>query len=144
MKKLFFIIVSLSLCLPIFAQKNITGRIINSETKDKVPYVSIGIESKSTGTVSNNNGEFSLKIGENISQSDSVTFSSIGFKTIKFALADLSEVNNEINLVPMVYELEGFTVTNRTTKNVILGRNQKGSGMIECPFFISYEFKQKI
>ena len=35
MKKLFFIIVSLSLCLPIFAQKNITGRIINSETKEK-------------------------------------------------------------------------------------------------------------
>lgn len=143
MKKLFFIIVSLSLCLPIFAQKNITGRIINSETKEKVPYVSIGIESKATGTVSNDAGEFSLKIGENISQSDSVTFTSIGFKTVKYALADLSEVDNAINLVPMVYELEGFTVTNRTTKNVILGRNQKGSGMFECPFFISYELDSK-
>lgn len=143
MKKLYFVIMLLSFNLPVFAQSTITGTIFNSETKDKVPYVSIGIESKSTGTVSNNNGEYSLKIGENISQSDSVTFSSIGFKTIKYALADLSEVDNAINLIPMVYELEGFTVTNRTTKNVILGRNQKGSGMFECPFFISYELDSK-
>jgi len=143
MKKLYFVIMLLSFNLPVFAQSTITGTTFNSETKEKVPYVSIGIESKTTGTVSNNAGEFSLKISENISPSDSITFTSIGFKTVKYALADLSEVDNAINLVPMVYELEGFTVTNRTTKNVILGRNQKGSGMFECPFFISYELDSK-
>lgn len=135
MKKLFFIIVSLSLCLPIFAQKNITGRIINSETKEKVPYVSIGIENKATGTVSNDAGEFSLKISEKISPSDSITFSSIGFKTVKFALVDLSEADNKINLVPMVYELVGAVVTNRTTKNVIIGRNHVGLGMLSYNFY---------
>jgi len=140
MKKLYFVILLLSLYFPAFAQSTITGKIFNSETKEKVPYVSIGIESKATGTVSNDAGEFSLKISEKISPSDSITFSSIGFKTVKFALVDLSEADNKINLVPMVYELEGFTVTNRTTKNVILGRNQKGSGMFECSFFMSYEF----
>lgn len=143
MKKLYLFILLFSLDLSVFAQGTITGRIINSETNEKVPYVSIGIEGKTTGTVSNNAGEFSLKISENISPSDSITFSSIGFKTVKFALADLSEMDNKINLVPVVYELEGFTVTNRTTKNIILGRNQKGSGMFECPFFISYELDSK-
>ncbi|MEN6552702.1 MAG: carboxypeptidase-like regulatory domain-containing protein [Methanobacterium sp.] len=143
MKKLFFVILLLSLELPVFAQSAITGKIFNSDTKEKVPYVSIGIEGKTTGTVSNDAGEFSLKISENISLSDSITVSSIGFKTVKFALADLSEVGNEINLVPVIYELVGAVVTNRTTKNVILGRNQEGSGMLECPFFISYEMNSQ-
>ena len=135
MKKLYFVIMLLSFNLPVFAQSTITGTIFNSETKDKVPYVSIGIESKSTGTVSNNNGEFSLKIGENISQSDSVTFSSIGFKTIKYTIADVNKVANKIYLVPVTYELDEVIVTNRPTKSVILGRNHVGLGMLYYNFY---------
>jgi len=143
MKKIYFVIMLLSFNLTVFAQSTLIGTTFNSETKGEVPYVSIGIENKSTGTVSNNNGEFSLKIGEDISQSDSVTFSSIGFKTIKYTIADINKVANKIFLDPVTYELDEIIVTNKPTKSVILGRNSAGSGMLECPFFISYELDSK-
>lgn len=143
MKKLYFVILLLSLDLSVFAQSTITGIVHNSETKDIVPYVNIGIESKATGTISNSDGEFSLKLGENISESDSVTFSSIGFKTIKYCIDDINKEANKIYIVPATYELDEVIVTNRPTKSIIIGRNSAGSGMLECPFFILSELNSK-
>lgn len=143
MKKLYLFILLFSLDLSVFAQGTITGIVYNSETKDIVPYVSIGIESKATGTVSNNAGEFYLKLGENISESDSLTFSSIGFKTIKYCISDIKKGINKISIVPTTYELDEVIVTNRPTKSIVIGRNSAGSGMLECPFFISSELNSK-
>ncbi len=42
--------------------KNITGFIIDDETKEALPFTTIGLKNKGRGTVSNNNGEFGLKI----------------------------------------------------------------------------------
>lgn len=42
--------------------KYITGIVIDRETKDPLPYATIGLKHEGKGTVSNSNGEFGLKI----------------------------------------------------------------------------------
>jgi hypothetical protein len=50
---------------PAFAQENhltISGKIIDKETTQPVPFANIGVSGKSMGTVSNQQGEFIIKI----------------------------------------------------------------------------------
>ncbi len=135
MKHLLILILFSCLSLVNYAQHEIKGVVYSSDTKDVIPYISLGIEGKATGTVSNSAGEFILKISENISSTDSVTFSSIGFKTAKYPLAYLTKEDNKIYLAPDVYELADVVVKNIKNKNIILGRNHAGSGMLQCAFF---------
>jgi hypothetical protein len=53
----------------------ITGRITDAETTDPLPYATIGISRRGRGTVTNNNGDFILKIsGECLSDTLSVSY----------------------------------------------------------------------
>ncbi|WP_105047073.1 carboxypeptidase-like regulatory domain-containing protein [Polaribacter gangjinensis] len=75
---------------------NITlnGVIIDSN-KNTVPYAAIGILSKAMGTSSNDDGEFFLKLTrENLS--DTLTVSSIGYKTFKIKVQDFINQTEKI------------------------------------------------
>lgn len=141
MKRIFVLAIAIGLTQLAIAQSAVSGRVINSQSREAVPYVSIGIENKATGTVSNIKGEFFLKLRADISSADSVIFSSIGYKTVKHSIADLQKPDNEVFIVPQTYSLEEVVVTDRPTKEIILGRNSAGSGFFECPFFISHEIQ---
>ncbi|MDD7913828.1 carboxypeptidase-like regulatory domain-containing protein [Polaribacter ponticola] len=76
MKKLLAIIILLvsNLC---FSQ--LKSVIIDSKTKEKIPYVNIWIENENIGTTSNEKGEFELEIDS----TKNILFSAIGFETKK-------------------------------------------------------------
>ena len=77
-------------------QSNITlnGVIIDSN-KNTVPYAAIGILSKAMGTSSNDDGEFYLKLTrENLS--DTLTVSSIGYKTFIIKVQDFINLKEKI------------------------------------------------
>ena len=85
--KIFLVLLIFSIKL--FSQQSIVkveGVIIDSG-KTTIPYAAIGIVSKSIGTSSNDDGEFSLKLSkENLT--DSLTVSSMGFKSFKIKVQD--------------------------------------------------------
>lgn len=55
--------------------------IIDSKTKEKIPYVNIWVENENIGTTSNEKGEFELKINN----TKIILFSAIGFETRKIS-----------------------------------------------------------
>ncbi len=81
-----------------YAQTTIEGRVLDSITKEPIPYVNIGIIELRMGTVSTPEGFFELAYK---SKSDSVTFSSIGYKPNRVSINDLN-VNSEVDLEPMI------------------------------------------
>lgn len=98
MKYLFsFLLLSL-VYIPSQAQSIIEGKVFDAESKLAVPYVNIGIIELRKGTVSSYEGDFSLAYN---SESDSVTFSSIGYTSTRYSIQQLKE-NSTIFLEPKV------------------------------------------
>jgi len=62
----------------IFAQRQINGKIIDSETKEPIPFASIEITGTSKGTSANVNGDFSIHVSEN----SILKITSIGYETV--------------------------------------------------------------
>jgi hypothetical protein len=61
--------------------------VITDETQMTIPYASVSIVSKSRGTSSSDEGEFSLYISNN-ELSDTLTISSLGFNSLKIKIQD--------------------------------------------------------
>ncbi len=76
--------------MSLLGQRQISGIVINDMNGEPIPFVSIGVIDKPFGTVTNQNGEFTLNINE-FTTSDSLGFYFIGFESIKFGIKDLSE-----------------------------------------------------
>ena len=81
----------------IFAQDNsvITGKIINGEDKEPLPFASIRLKNHPIGTISNENGEFDFYIPKS-KRNDTLTISFIGFNSYE---VPVSNVNRELNIV---------------------------------------------
>lgn len=111
MKKSFVIMLLLTSNF-IFSQ--LKGVIINSETKEKIPYVNIWVENESIGTTSNENGEFTL----DISRGEFLILSSLGYENKRI---EISTTSNSISLNPKVTELDEVIVnsTKQITELVI-------------------------
>ena len=58
--------------------KYITGIIIDEETFEPLPFATIGLKNKGKGTVTNNNGEFGLKITPDLFN-DTLSVSYLGY-----------------------------------------------------------------
>jgi CarboxypepD_reg-like domain len=58
--------------------KYITGKIIDDETSEPLPFATIALKNKGKGTVSNNNGNFGMKISSDFSD-DTLSFSYLGY-----------------------------------------------------------------
>lgn len=77
---LFFVLPNL-----VQAQKNISGKLISTETKQPIVGASIVVKSKANGTTSNIDGEFLL----NAKVGDELTISGVGFKTINHKITTM-------------------------------------------------------
>lgn len=90
-----------------FSQR-VSYTVIDSLTKDPVPYVNIILKSKS-GTISNENGEFSLPKKKDL-ENEKIKISCLGYKTKTVLLKEVT--NNNILLSPESIHLSGVTVSN--------------------------------
>lgn len=97
---------------------NIKGVVKNTDTKETIPYVNIGIFEKAIGTVSNENGHFEILIDAEYS-GDKLSFSHINFKEnqiiINYVIAD----SLTVYLKPTHYKLPEVMVYGR--KQYIIG-----------------------
>ena len=138
MKLYFFFFIAIT--LNSFSQeKVINGEIKDAENNTYLQYANIGISNKNTGTVSNSDGKFSLKIDEKINENDFVTFSYIGYKTQTIAISKLKLPYSVIKLEPKKNQLDEVIVKFVKLEPKIIGRNSKGLGVMHANFYNYYE-----
>lgn len=104
MKQFLLILTSFLLGItPLLAQEiEVSGQIIDQETKEAVPFVHIINATKNKGTVSNTEGRFWVRMDK----TDTLQFSAIGFETYAFMLqpdvtSDKIDVSIELNTSTM-------------------------------------------
>ncbi|MCX6259058.1 MAG: carboxypeptidase-like regulatory domain-containing protein [Bacteroidia bacterium] len=85
----------------------ISGKIIDKETNEPIPYASIGIRGKTIGTVSNMNGNFHFTVPVNC-LNDSLFVSCIGYASYSFAIKGDSK--STISLTRKNFRLKEVTV----------------------------------
>ena len=125
------IILCYLISLSAFGQTTVSGIIENAETKEPIPYVNIGILNKNKGTVSNENGEFTLEIPTEFI-SDTIKVSSIGYESKTFIVVDFISKLKEsrsIKLSEKVIELNEVVVSAKKLKEKILGNKTKSRMM---------------
>ena len=116
MKKLLAITI---LLISNFCFSQLKSVIIDSETKEKIPYVNIWVENENEGTTSNERGEFKLEIDN----TKIILFSAIGFETKKIS-SDL--IKKTLELKPITTELDGVIINSKkSTQELIIGEFKK-------------------
>ena len=87
----------------------IEGKIIDSETKEELSYVNIGIPNSTIGTITNENGRFKLDYNGK-SENMEVRITMIGYKSETFSIKELQKENTPIELEKAVFELKEVVV----------------------------------
>ncbi|MEW2921254.1 carboxypeptidase-like regulatory domain-containing protein [Muricauda sp. ANG21] len=97
-----------------YAQKALTGKLLDVDTGQPVDYANIGIVDQAKGTVSAEDGTFELQLEDSdINESNIIQFSRIGYETLRFTtkvLYNRLQENPNINLKEALFELEGVTL----------------------------------
>lgn len=119
------------------AQRQVTGKVVDAKDREAVGYVSIGVQGKASGTLSNTAGEYTLQLDEKVTDADSITFSCIGFYTLTICVADHN--SQEICMAPREYLIEDVVIR-PTAREVSLGFNQ-AVGDMSFRFFTVDELK---
>lgn len=114
MRKLFYILIMLLMtCLPLMAQRQIVGHVVDEEDQP-VSYASVYFKTKpENGTVTDNNGYFRIVFNDN----DSLIVSFIGYATKSYASRRLTEDVLQIRLKQQPIMLEETVVAGKTTRN---------------------------
>lgn len=112
-----------------FAQKTLKGTIVDSQTKQGIPYASIGVIGKRIGTIADEKGDFVLRLNKNsVSENDSAIISSIGHDS---AFLRISKIRNTILLNPRENQLTDTIVKPSACEQKSIGRMAvKGVGAI--------------
>ncbi len=99
--------------------KTIKGKVINATTNEPVSYTNIGLEGTYHGTASDENGNFELKIPQEMA-SKNIYFSAVGFKNIQFPVQSLFD--KEFNMIKMKAQTYGIDDVDIAAQNMVLIR----------------------
>jgi hypothetical protein len=91
----------------------IKGKVINANTNEPVSYTNIGLEDTFFGTASDEEGNFELKIPQEM-VSKNIFFSAVGYKNKQFPVRELLEKEfNIIKIESQSYEIENVDIAAR-------------------------------
>lgn len=108
-------------CLKAGAQI-VTGKVTDATTKEPLAYVNIGVLYQNRGTISQEDGTFSINLSSS-KPDDVLVFSMIGYETIKIEWGQIKESFLAIKLVPKIYQLKEVIVkAKRIREPLKLGR----------------------
>ncbi|OXA77058.1 Kelch motif-containing protein [Flavobacterium aquidurense] len=107
MKKLFLLL----LLTPIISiAQNIKGTVVSQKDLLQIEDVNIAALNFNVTTLTNKNGEFTLKLPSNFKTKDSIEFSHVGFTTLKISLEDLNKINYKVVLSDQIENLSELTI----------------------------------
>jgi hypothetical protein len=72
--------------IEIYPYTSIKGRVVDKKTRDPLPFASVSVVGKNTGTITNDDGEFVLKIPREMN-TDTIGISSMGYKTFRIPVS---------------------------------------------------------
>lgn len=99
----------LMLSFNLFAQKTVvSGKVIDEETGDAIPYVNIGFQHSPVGTISETDGSFFLSTTK---ATDTLLVSSVGYELVRVPIMVGTTQSIEVKLVPTSILLEAVVVT---------------------------------
>jgi len=123
MKSASIIIISLFFSLFSLAQQSgkvvgiIKGKVINSTTNEPVSYTNIGLEGTYYGTASDGDGNFELKIPEEMTEK-SIYFSAVGFTNKQFAVKTLFD--KDFSIIKLDAQSYGIDNIDISAQNLVL------------------------
>jgi hypothetical protein len=107
-----------------------SGSILSTETNSPVGFVNIGIIGKNIGTVSDEQGNFSIKL-DKIYDNDSIRFSIIGYESKTFLVSYFKNDSiKTVYLKSVSYELKEVKVVYRRTRDVLIGEEVSSGNLI--------------
>jgi hypothetical protein len=101
------------LCLltsSVFAQKVIKGTLTDAKTGEALPAANISIENTHRGTITNENGQYSLSIPDSLLPA-TIRVRYIGYQKQSITITANTPTQQNIALEPSVTEMEAITVT---------------------------------
>ncbi len=113
----------------------ISGRMVDAETGETLPYVNIGVLGGERGTVSNEQGYFHLDLSDLMPES-TIRFSYIGYKNYNVSVENLSGLGGtlgEVKLTPVTLEMQAVLVFPREYKEKVVG-NPNPPAMMRAGF----------
>jgi hypothetical protein len=133
MKKLILCSAFICCALAVFAQKTLSGRVVEGTTGEALAYTSIGIPGTSIGTVAGATGQFVLEIPEKtvLTDRDSIQFSLLGFARKSLPLTAWSATASalEVRLEPASVQLREVVVRPDDTRLEVLGKEKMKTRM---------------
>ncbi|WP_316809379.1 alpha/beta fold hydrolase [Pedobacter agri] len=104
-------------------ESQLSGKTVNAATKLPLAFVSIGIRGKAIGTVSDSLGNYRLSYRPNeISKTDSLIFTAIGFQTARMNAEQLINANTTISLKELPLNLKTVEINAGQRKMKSYGR----------------------
>lgn len=111
-------------CMCVMAQSDavwtLSGKVTDAKTHKPMPHVSV--TDRSVGTVTNEAGEFVLKLPQ---APKTVTFSCLGYKTHQLSAADMNGVKVEVKMEPSSVMLNEIVVRGADAKELVLKAMEK-------------------
>ncbi|RZJ84973.1 MAG: hypothetical protein EOO20_20580, partial [Chryseobacterium sp.] len=104
-------------------ESQLSGKTVNADTKLPLAFVSIGIRCKAIGTISDSLGNYRLSYRPNeISKTDSLIFTAIGFQTARMNAEQLINGNTTISLKELPLNLKTVEINAGQRKMKSYGR----------------------
>ncbi|MEL7122777.1 MAG: carboxypeptidase-like regulatory domain-containing protein, partial [Bacteroidota bacterium] len=103
------LLLSIAFCIPLHAQI-VKGKVVDAKTKESLPFVHIGVYNQNVGVISDDLGNFRINL-KNMSQSDSLVFSIIGYADKAIKISDLDNNFNEVTMDAFSYQIKPIVVT---------------------------------
>lgn len=95
---------------------SIDGKLIDEDTQEAISFVNIGFIEKGIGTVSGQDGKFTLIFEEQaIDKNDHIQFSVVGYESKKFTLKELAQSFEDDNMVYLKQKIEGLDEVHLTS-----------------------------
>jgi hypothetical protein len=112
-----------------YSQILVQGKVVDTNNRP-IPYVNIGILNSTFGTISNEDGSFSISIPDHY-KSDSILFSALGYSRKHVSVTDAQQINFKVFLSDHVVYLEEVVVNTHRESNKYFefgnSRSQGGS-----------------
>lgn len=125
MRVLYTIVFAFIFSISIYAQEDgiiantIIGKVINLETNEPISYTNIGIEGTLYGTASDNEGNFELKIPQEMATKN-IYFSAVGYTNKVFPVNTLFE--KSFNIIKIESQSYGIDKVDIAAQNMVLIR----------------------
>ena len=130
-KSFIVILFILSRSVAMYGQ-TLSGTVFEKNGETPIAFVNIGISGKNRGTVSDQNGRYTLHLSPEY-QNDTIIFSCIGYHPFAVKVSELLSRNNgDVILEARQYELSEVVVRPKKIRKKTLGITTRSRFVVEC------------